>query len=123
MAVEILLSPGVEILNGPRGARLRGPARAVVETVERLRRLQELGEGEQAQLGTWTLVVSDSVPGGLPPATVSMPGHAWNVAASVLRDVAYGEYDNPLDFGDVGYLEPPPVVDFGVEIVGPQLTL
>jgi len=50
-----------------------------------------------------------------------MPGHAWNIAASVLRDVAYGEYENPFDFGDVGYLAPRPVVDIGVEILGELL--
>jgi hypothetical protein len=47
-----------------------------------------------------------------------MPGHAWNVAASVLGDAASGEYQqNPFDFGDVGYLTPRPSPDIGVEVL------
>jgi hypothetical protein len=51
-----------------------------------------------------------------------MPGHAWNVAASILRDACYdGPYGNPWDFGWVGYLNPTEEPDIGIEVVGPLL--
>jgi hypothetical protein len=113
--VEIEVA-GVEVVAGPRGVRLRGPAEAIVAAVQGLRGLKDAPEGSTAQLGTWTLVVSEYIPETLSPHTVSMPGHAWNIAASVLSDAALGEYENPFDFGDVGYLNPRPDPDIGVEV-------
>lgn len=115
---SVPLNPGVEVVAGPAGFRLKGPALAVVETLQRLRMLNDKPEGYKTTIGEWTLLVSDYVAESLPERTLSMPGHAWNVAASVLSDVAYGEYENPFDFGDVGYLDPRPDPDLGVEIVG-----
>jgi hypothetical protein len=114
----IAISLGVEIVDGPTGVRLRGPAGPVAETLDRLRALKNEHDGYTARLGDWTLIVDDLVSGQLPPRTVSLPGRAWNIAASVLRDAAFGDYTNPMDFGDVGYLNPRPEVDIGVEIVG-----
>ena len=115
--MEIELAPGVEVVDGPSGARLRGPAESVSATLQRLRILRDADEGTTAQLGSWTLLVSESVPDELPPRTISMPGRAWNIAASVLSDAASGDYEeNPFDFARVGYLSPPPRRDLGVEV-------
>jgi len=114
--VKIELAPGVELVDAPNGARLRGPAEALSATLQRLSVLHDADEGTTAQLGHWTLLVSDYVPDELPPRTISLPGPAWNIAASVLSDAAFGDYQqNPFDFADVGYLDPPPVRDLGVE--------
>ncbi len=69
-------------------------------------------------MGGWTLAVSDYVPVRPDPLVITMPGHAWNIAASVLSGAVYGEYnENPFDFSRVGYLDPPPHPDIGIEIV------
>jgi hypothetical protein len=121
------LPSGVEVVNGPNGPRFRGSAQQVVDAVKALRSQKELPRSSLVAVGGWVLQVSDFVyevtrtDRGFDPQIVSMPGHAWNVAASILRDVAYGEYDNPWYFGDVGYLNPPIEPDIGVEIVGPLL--
>jgi len=115
------LPEGVEVVAGPRGPRLRGPAAGIAVAVEELRNLRDQSTGYRVRLAEWTLMVDDEVPAQREPLVVTMPGKAWNIAASVLRDVAYGEYDSPFDFGDVGYLSPPPDPDIGVEVVGPTL--
>jgi hypothetical protein len=115
--VEIEVAPGVAVVDAPNGARLRGPAEAISATLQRLRVLRDVDEGTTAQLGPWTLLVSDYVPNELPPRTISLPGRAWNIAASVLSDAAFGDYlQNPFDFRDVAYLDPPPIRDLGVEV-------
>jgi hypothetical protein len=116
--VEIELAAGVDVVDGPNGARLRGEAEALSATLEGLRGLRDAKDGTIAQLGSWTLIVSDYVPDELPPRTISLPGHAGNIAASVLSDAAFGDYQqNPFDFADVAYLDPPPVRDIGVEVI------
>ena len=115
--MEIELDPAVELIDGPNGVRLRGEPEGISATLQRLRVLRDAAEGTTAQLGEWTLIVSEYVPDALPARTISLPGHAWNVAASVLSDAAFGGYaQNPFDFADVGYLNPPPARDIGVEV-------
>jgi hypothetical protein len=74
--------------------------------------------GYFVRLADWTLVVSDFVPSRRDPRAVVMPGRAWDIAASVLRDAAHGvhEQGNPYDFRDVGYLSPPADPDIGIEV-------
>ena len=55
--VDIDIADGVELVAAPRGVRLRGPAHAVVATVQQLRVLRDAAEGTSAQLGEWTLLV------------------------------------------------------------------
>jgi hypothetical protein len=100
---------------------LRGRARAVVEAAEALRDLRDQPEGTIAVVGKWALVVSEFIPDERDARSIVMPGHAWNIAASILRDVGYGDYLSPFDFGEVGYLNPRPDPDIGVELVGPPL--
>jgi hypothetical protein len=112
------LPGGVWPVESTLGVRLRGYEHAVVEAAERLRLLKDRAEGFSVRLGGWSLHVSEYVPEVKRPRVVTMPGHAWNIAASVLRDAACGEYrQNPFDFGDVGYLRPRPSPDIGVEVL------
>jgi hypothetical protein len=112
------LPEGVALVDGPRGLRLRGYEHAVSAALQMLRSLRDQPEGYGVTLGAWTLRVSDYAPAEPEPQVVTMPGHAWNIAASVLGGAAYGEYDeNPFDFSQVGYLDPPPHPDIGIEIV------
>ena len=118
---DLYVAEGVNVVDGPRGVRLRGAADRVAATVEGLRALAMKPEGYRVNLGDWKLCVSEFVPEHRQAREVTMPAHAWNIAASILRDVAYGEYANPFDFQDCGYLVPPADPDVGVEIVGPVL--
>ncbi|MFL6098805.1 MAG: hypothetical protein ACJ71T_02500 [Actinomycetales bacterium] len=112
------LPEGVWAVEYAQGLRLRGYEQAVAEAAERLRVLKDEAEGYSVRLGSWSLQVSEYVPAMRREKIVTMPGHAWNIAASVLRDAAYGEYrQNPFDFGEVGYLRPRPRPDIGVEVL------
>ena len=75
--------------------------------------------GYRVHLGAWTLAVEDDVPADPDPLVVTMPGKAWNIAASVLRDAANGDYESPFGFGDVGYLNPRADPDIGIEVETP----
>src|SRR3954468_19901410 len=78
-AVEIEIAPGVAVVDAPNGARLRGPAEAISATLQGPRVLRDADEGTTAQLGPCTLLVSGYLPDELPPRTISLPGHAWNI--------------------------------------------
>jgi hypothetical protein len=116
-----VLPAGVEIVEGPNGLRLRGLQHLVTEAVQGFRVLREKPEGYTTRIGEWTLIVSDFIPEEPRPRVVSLPAHAWNIAASVLADAANGDYgDNsaPFDFGAAAYLSPPPSPDIGIEVIG-----
>lgn len=114
------MPPEIELRDGPFGLRLRGPAQALEVAVIEFRRLKELPEDSLVLLGDWTLQVTERIPDPREPRVVSMPGHAWNIAASVLGDALRGDYGDgkTMDFREVGYLNPPADPDIGVEVVG-----
>jgi hypothetical protein len=114
------LPEGVSLVEGPNGLRLRGLKHLVADAAERLRVLRDKPDGYRVHLGEWTLAVTEYVPDRPEPRVVAMPGHAWNIAASVLRDAAFGEHEhgNPFDFRDVGYLAPPADPDIGIDVTG-----
>ena len=112
------LPDGVWPVESAQGVRLRGYEHSVAEAAEGLRLLKDGAEGYSVRLGAWSLHVSEYVPELRRERVVTMPGHAWNIAASVLRDAANGKYQqNPFDFGEVGYLRPRPSPDIGVEVL------
>lgn len=115
---KIPLPEGIEIVQGPRGARFKGPAGPLCELADQLRSLRDAPAGYMCSVGSVTLCVTEFVPQVDPQSPVSMPARAWNILASKFIEVATGWEDSPFDFGDCGYLSPPPNPDLGVELVG-----
>jgi hypothetical protein len=117
---DALIPPSdLELTETERGLLLKGPAHVIDDFCRiELRRLASLGHGCGMTCGTWRLMVSDHIVEPPLLRTIAIPAGAWNIAASVLADVAYGEYDSPFYFGDVGFLQPPPEPDIGVELAG-----
>lgn len=118
--VRLNIPPEIELIEGPHGLLLRGPALALAVALAELRRLSDLSEGSTLVVGDWSLRVSEDLPQTRERRVISMPGSAWNVAASVLTDAVFRNYgeSKAMNFRDVGYLNPPADPDIGVDVIG-----
>ena len=127
-AETFALPDGVSMIELASGVRLRGNAEQLLAVADELRKLERTTGGGSVQVRNWKFVVDDE-PRGVPSPnrTISMPWHAWGIAASKFGEVATSWQTSPFDFSECGYLvridsdgvsSPAPRPDLGVELVG-----
>lgn len=112
------LPASVEVVQGPRGPRFRGPAPALRELAASLRTLRNSPLGLVCYVGSVELYVTNDPKDPQCRGRIALPRKAWNILASKFTEVATGWEESPFDFGDCGYLYPRPETDLGVELVG-----
>lgn len=116
--MRIKLPALVEIVQGPKGPRFRGPALAIRELSESIRTLRDVPPGFVCYVGSVELYVTNDFNDPHCRGRIALPCHAWNILASKFTEVTSGWEKSPFDFGDCGYLYPRPKPDLGVELVG-----
>jgi hypothetical protein len=116
--MRLNLPASVEVVQGPRGPRLRGPALALRELAASLRTLRDAPIGLVCYVGSVELYVTNDPKDPHNKGRIALPRDAWNILASKFTEVTYGYEESPFDFGDCGYLYPRPDPDLGVELVG-----
>jgi hypothetical protein len=112
------LPASVEIVQGPRGPRFRGPALALRELAASLRTLRDAPVGSICTVDSVELYVTNDPKDPNNSGRIALPNDAWNILASKFTEVTWGYEKSPFYFGDCGYLYPRPDPDLGVELVG-----
>lgn len=120
MPLELEVPEGAELIESSEALRVRGTARHLMEFAGDLRAFSVLFSGDSVIFCRWRLVISDSP--SVREFTVAMPQAAWRVCASKFMEVATGREEPCFDFGDCGYLVPPPIPDIGVELIGEPIS-
>lgn len=127
-ADEFKVPPGLVVETRKAGLRFRGDAAAILRLEDEFSKLARSESGDEVRVEGWVLRVQDEVPADDEPECVVMPWHAWWMAGHLFSDVAYGYYNSPFDFSDVGYIcfiahdgtaSPCPSPDIGVILDGP----
>jgi hypothetical protein len=133
------IGPDAEFFRVPTGLtvdssggafRFQGPAQAVAGLRDEFARLARSQPDTEVRIEGWVLRVQDEVPTAVESGVIVLPWHAWQMVGILLSDVAYGYYDSPFDFSEVGYIclitedgtrLPWPQPDIGVIVDGPLL--
>ena len=126
-AEDFALPDGVSMIEWSSGVRFRGDAQQLLALADELRKLERSTDGDSVRVLDWTFVVDDEPAALSIDKTISMPWHAWGIAASKFGEVATSFEDSPFDFSECGYIvridsegvtSPAPRPDLGVELVG-----
>lgn len=115
---QIDLPKTIEIVQGPKGPRFKGPASGIIQIASLLRDLCHAPLGLICLVGQIELYVTDNPNDPHGKGRIMFPRETWNILASKFIEVATGWENSPFDFGDCGYLNPAPILDLGVELVG-----